>query len=55
MDAADALLVATPEYNSSVPGSLKNALDWASRPPGESVLAHVLGRAPRRSGPGWHP
>src|SRR5439155_25835415 len=29
---ADAVLVATPEYNSSVPGTLKNALDWVSRP-----------------------
>jgi len=29
---ADAVVVATPEYNSSVPGALKNALDWASRP-----------------------
>src|SRR5680860_1111331 len=34
IETSDALLVATPEYNSSVPGSLKNALDWASRPPG---------------------
>ncbi|PYQ19004.1 MAG: hypothetical protein DMF79_13600, partial [Acidobacteria bacterium] len=30
---ADALLVATPEYNYGVPGVLKNAIDWASRPP----------------------
>ena len=30
--AADAVLISTPEYNSSIPGALKNALDWASRP-----------------------
>lgn len=34
--AADAILIVTPEYNYSIPGVLKNAIDWASRPPGNN-------------------
>ena len=36
--AADAILIVTPEYNYSIPGVLKNAIDWASRPYGDNAL-----------------
>jgi chromate reductase len=50
VSAADALLVATPEYNAGVPGVLKNAIDWLSRPPGRGALqgkpVAILGATP---------
>src|SRR3954468_5346616 len=54
---ADALLIATPEYNASVPGALKNALDWASRPFPDNVLkekpAAVIGASTGLFGAVW--
>ena len=51
---ADALLIATPEYNRGVPGVLKNAVDWASRPPLGSPLTGkpvaIMGASTGRSG-----
>lgn len=40
--AADGVLLVTPEYNNSIPGVFKNAIDWLSRPSAE--IAHVFGR-----------
>jgi chromate reductase len=39
--ATDAVLFVTPEYNRSIPGALKNALDWASRPYGQNSFDHI--------------
>ncbi len=55
--SADAILVASPEYNGSLTGPLKNALDWASRPAGDAVLRGmplaVMGASPSRFGAAW--
>lgn len=57
MREADAVLVVTPEYNHSIPGVLKNALDWASRPAGQSALngkpAAVVGASTGMFGAVW--
>lgn len=52
--AADAILIATPEYNYSIPGVLKNAIDCASRPYGDNAFAHkpvaIMGASPGMMG-----
>jgi chromate reductase len=54
---ADAILFATPEYNGSVPGGLKNAIDWASRPKFDSALTNktvsVIGASTGQFGAMW--
>ncbi len=54
---ADAILFATPEYNSSVPGQLKNAIDWLSRPRGSAALLNkpvaVVGASTGAFGAVW--
>ena len=49
---AAALIIATPEYNNSIPGVLKNAIDWASRPPNtlNGKVAAILGASPGNFG-----
>ncbi|HEY8030301.1 MAG TPA: NAD(P)H-dependent oxidoreductase [Gaiellaceae bacterium] len=55
--SADAILFVTPEYNGSVPGGLKNAVDWASRPKGEAPLLNrtvaVVGASRGQFGALW--
>ena len=50
VEASDALLIVTPEYNRSIPGALKNAIDWGSRPWGKNSFARkptaVIGTSP---------
>jgi chromate reductase len=52
--AVDAVLFVTPEYNRSIPGALKNAIDWASRPYGKNSFARkpsaVIGTSPGKIG-----
>jgi chromate reductase len=57
LERADALLFATPEYNHSIPGALKNAVDWASRPSASAALrnkpAAVIGASTGMFGAVW--
>jgi chromate reductase len=57
VEAADGVLIATPEYNGSIPGLLKNALDWASRPFPDNALrgkpVAVLGASTGLFGAVW--
>ena len=52
--AAEGVLMATPEYNHGVPGVMKNAVDWASRPPGSAALDRkpvaIIGASPGITG-----
>jgi chromate reductase len=52
--AVDAVLFVTPEYNRSIPGGLKNAIDWASRPYGQNSFARkpsaIIGTSPGKIG-----
>ena len=57
IEGADGLLIVTPEYNGSIPGVLKNAVDWASRPHREAALwgktVAVAGASPGAYGALW--
>jgi chromate reductase, NAD(P)H dehydrogenase (quinone) len=57
IEESDAILIATPEYNASLPGALKNALDWASRPFPDNVMrdkpAAVIGTSTGLFGAVW--